>query len=69
MGDKNVKKKITILTTSLLSLIPINILAKSNNTKIIQSNYNTNSVIHDVKPINSPSKGTDLYIISFDEIP
>lgn len=68
MDDKNVKKKIIIISMGLILLNPINILAKSSNTEINKSTYSKYSVIYDNNPINRPSKGTDLYIISFDEI-
>lgn len=68
MGDKNVKKKIIIISMGLILLNPINILAKSSNTEINKFTYSKDSVMYNKKPINRPSKGTDLYIISFDEI-
>lgn len=68
MGDKNVKKKIIIISMGLILLNPINILAQSSNMEINKSTYSKDSVIYDKNPINRPSKGTDLYIISFDEI-
>lgn len=68
MGDKNVKKKIIIISIGLILLNPVNIFAKSNDDGLYKSSYSQNYIKYDKDPINKPSIGTNLYIISSDEI-